>query len=67
MCLLLFVVVDIFVDFVDVYFICIWIVLLMDYLVDVRLVVIGYINIYDLFMCKKKYGFRVGFFFLFLY
>lgn len=62
MCLLLFVVVDIFVDFVDIYF-----VLLMDYLVDVRLVVIGYINIYDLFMCKKKYGFRVGFFFLFIY
>lgn len=38
----------------------------MDYLVDVRLVVIGYINIYDLFMCKKKYGFRVGFFLIYI-
>lgn len=35
----------------------------MDYLVDVRLVVIGYINIYDLFMCKKNMVLELVFFF----
>lgn len=35
----------------------------MDYLVDVRLVVIGYINIYGLFMCKKNMVLELVFFF----
>lgn len=35
----------------------------MDYLVDMRLVVIGYINIYGLFMCKKNMVLELVFFF----